>query len=66
MASAKRDWLPSRFALLLTCVPHLGERQIAQVLHRWARSRVSVDEFLSTPPHTLQQEWGLSAQAAQH
>lgn len=65
MASAKRDWLPSRFALLLTCVPHLGERQIAQVLHRWARSGVSVGEFLSTPLETLQQEWGLSAQAAQ-
>ena len=65
MASAKRDWLPSRFALLLSCVPHLGERQIAQVLHRWARSRVSVDEFLSTPLETLQQEWGLSPQAAQ-
>jgi predicted Rossmann fold nucleotide-binding protein DprA/Smf involved in DNA uptake len=65
MASAKRDWLPSRFALLLTCVPHLGERQIAQVLHRWRQSRVSVDEFLSTPPETLQREWGLSAQAAQ-
>jgi predicted Rossmann fold nucleotide-binding protein DprA/Smf involved in DNA uptake len=65
MASAKRDWLPSRFALLLTCVPHLGERQIAQVLHRWAQSRVPVDEFLSMPPETLQQEWGLSAQAAQ-
>ncbi|GBC96779.1 DNA processing protein DprA [bacterium HR16] len=64
MATAKRDWLPSRFALLLTCVPNLGERQIAQVLHQWARSQVSVDEFLSTPVEKLQREWGLSSQAA--
>ncbi|GIV21011.1 MAG: hypothetical protein KatS3mg023_2762 [Armatimonadota bacterium] len=64
MATAKRDWYPSRFALLLTCVPHLGERQIAQVLHQWARSRMSADEFLATPVERLQQEWGLSPQAA--
>ncbi|MGC8783774.1 MAG: DNA-processing protein DprA [Armatimonadota bacterium] len=64
MATAKRDWLPSRFALLLTCVPHLGERQVAQVLHQWARSRVSVDEFLSMSAEKLQRVWGLSSQAA--
>lgn len=64
MATAKKDWLPSRFALLLTCVPQLGERQVAQVLHQWARSRVPVEEFLSAPVEKLQKEWGLSSQAA--
>ncbi|MDW8321288.1 MAG: DNA-processing protein DprA [Armatimonadota bacterium] len=64
MAAAKSDWLPSRFALLLTCVPHLGERQIAQVLHQWTRARLSVDELLALPAERLQREWGLSAQAA--
>lgn len=64
MATAKRDRLPSRFALLLTCVPQLGERQVALVLHQWARSRVSVDEFLSTSAEKLQREWALSSQAA--
>ncbi len=37
---------------------------MAQVLHQWARSRVSVDEFLSTPAEKLQREWGLSSRAA--
>jgi len=65
MATANRNWLPSRFALLLTCVPHLGERHLAQVLDQWARLRVSVDELLATPAEKLQQEWGLSPQAAE-
>lgn len=64
MATAKRDWLPSRFALLLTCAPGLGERQIAQVLHQWSRSRVPAEEFLSATAEKLQRQWGLSAQAA--
>lgn len=64
MATAKRDWLPSRFALLLTCAPSLGERQIAQVLHQWSRSRVPAEEFLSATAEKLQRQWGLSAQAA--
>lgn len=64
MASAKRDWLPARFALLLTCVPHLGEVQIAQVLQHWVRSQTLVDEFLRLPAEVLRQEWGISQQAA--
>lgn len=65
MASAKRDWLPARFALLLTCVPHLGEVQIAQVLQHWVRSQTPVDEFLRLPAEVLRQEWGISQQAAE-
>lgn len=64
MARERKEWLPSRFALLLSCVPGLGERQIGQVLQQWARSRVTVDEFLNTPAERLREEWGLSAQAA--
>lgn len=65
MGSAKRDWLPARFALLLTCVPQMGEAQIARVLQHWARSQTSVDEFLRLPPEVLQQEWGITPQAAE-
>lgn len=64
MANRQRDWLPSRFALLLTCIPGLGERQIAQVLQQWARERAPVEQFLATPADQLQQRWGLSPQAA--
>lgn len=65
MASAKRDWLPARFALLLTCVPQLGERQMAQVLQQWARTRLPVDEFLRLPAEVLQREWGIHAPSAE-
>lgn len=65
MASVRRDWLPARFALLLTCVPQLGERQIAQVLQHWVRSRTPVGEFLRLPAEVLQGEWGISQQAAE-
>ncbi|MDW8105395.1 MAG: DNA-processing protein DprA, partial [Armatimonadota bacterium] len=54
----------SRFALLLTCVPGLGERQIARVLQEWARTHTPVEEFLALPADRLQREWGLSLQAA--
>lgn len=64
MARTQREWLPSRFALLLTCIPGLGERQMARVLQHWARSRTPVEEFLTTPADRLQQEWGLSPHAA--
>ncbi len=65
MASVRKDWLPARFALLLTCVPQLGERQTAQVLHRWTRQQVSVEEFLRLPAEVLEREWGLTPQAAE-
>lgn len=64
MAATKRDWLPARFALLLTCVPQLGERQITQVLQQWARTGTPVDEFLRLPVDVLCEQWGLSQAAA--
>ncbi len=65
MASAKRNWLPARFALLLTCVPQLGERQLGQVLQRWVREQTTVEQFLRLPPEVLVREWGLHQGAAE-
>lgn len=64
MTRAQRQWLPSRFALLLTCIPGLGERQMARLLQQWAVTKIPVEQWLTTPADRLQREWGLSAQAA--
>ncbi|MHB1462922.1 MAG: DNA-processing protein DprA [Armatimonadota bacterium] len=58
------SWSPARFALMLSCVPNLGEKQMLHVMHHQALNCVPVGVFLHLPIEELQADWGLTEEAA--
>ena len=57
-------WSPARFALMLSCVPHLGEKQMLAVMQYQALNCVPVGVFLHLTTEQLQSDWQLSEEAA--
>ncbi len=57
---------PTRFALLLHSVPHVGEKTLTRLLHHVALHRITPDAFLTLTPLEWQTQCELDSRAIVH